>query len=746
MPVELPILRVAQTLAERAAAHPAVSHGVVGPWGSARTAVAFQTARTMQRSALIVASGRIEAEAVYEDLCTFAGPEASALFPAWEVMPGDIMAPSDDIVAERMDTLMRLAEANRDGRPMYVAVSVRALLQAVVKREQFLSHRLTITAGEEYDLEQLLEELIDLGYSRELMVEQRGEMSVRGGILDVFAISGELPYRIEFFGDEVESIRCFEPETQRSVERVESVSILPRSEKAMLASLASSDGAPACLTDYFPDETLVVMDEPLNVLEEAETVERRMAGKPHCLTWRTFQDRVKTCPQVSLAQLAHEAVEGERRITEPMGAVSGWTGEPEGFWRQLDEWEREEYTVILICNNTGERRRLFELLDEHGHNVGRGPFDLRVEVGRLQGGFASATDRLAVLSEREIFGRHYVRRTRRRFEAGAGITAFSDLRGGDYIVHVVHGIGRYEGLRRFPGKGGDFLCIRYAGGDKLYVPAGEIDQVQKYVGGDGGVPRIDRLGGASWARTKKKVKKALHDMTEELIKLYASREAHEGHAFSPDTVWQREFEDAFEYDETVDQARAIEEVKRDMESPRPMDRLLCGDVGYGKTEVALRAAFKAVMDRKQVALLVPTTTALCHVLRAPGRLSCLGERAEPIRVPGQAASDHRTAQVGRGRHRHRHPPADLEGHQIQGSGTAHHRRRAEVWRSTEREDQAPAHQRRRTDDDGHTHSPHTSSVAYGLARHERYQHGSERPPTGAYMHRNLRRRPHQGGH
>jgi len=214
---------------------------------------------------------------------------------------------------------------------------------------------------------------------------------------------------------------------------------------------------------------------------------------------------------------------------------------------------------------------------------------------------------LAVLSEREMFGRHYMRRTRRRFEAGTVITQFSDLKTGDYVVHAEHGIGRYTGLRRFTGRAGDFMTLQYSGGDIMYVPVTHIDQVQKYSGGDGAIPKMDRLGGATWAKKKSRVKKAVQDMTEELVKLYAAREASHGHAFSPDTPWQLEFEDAFEYEETPDQIRAIEEVKKDMQSPRPMDRLLCGDVGYGKTEVALRAAFKAVMDNKQVAILAPTT-------------------------------------------------------------------------------------------------------------------------------------------
>jgi len=214
---------------------------------------------------------------------------------------------------------------------------------------------------------------------------------------------------------------------------------------------------------------------------------------------------------------------------------------------------------------------------------------------------------MVLLSEKEVFGRRYVRRKRRRFEAGAAITEYADLRAGDYIVHEVHGIGRYQGLRRLEGRSVDYLTLRYAGGDTIYVPVTQLDQIQKYMGGDGVLPKMDRLGGATWSATKARVRRAVREMTAELVRLYAARESSEGYAFTRDTLWQTEFEDAFEYEETPDQRRAIDEVKRDMESDRPMDRLLCGDVGYGKTEVALRAAFKAVMDKKQVAMLAPTT-------------------------------------------------------------------------------------------------------------------------------------------
>ena len=579
---------------------------LVGPWGSAKSVAAMQAAEAMGRPMLFLCAGRIEAEAVYEDLATFAGEERVALFPAWEVLPSDTMNPSDDIVAERLDTLRRLATALEQEQRMMVVMPVRSLMQRVIARKHLEEGTLSLRCGQEIDLDALLERLIKLGYTREVMVENRGEVSVRGGIVDIFPISAELPYRFEFFGDEIESIRRFEPETQRSVSSEEAVQILPRSEKALLTKLEKQGGLEA-LTSYLPKDTLMVIDEIPAVLDEAHIVERQAAGSRHVMTWEEAEKALAPFAQLNLAQVALERDEKLPRVKMPSTSIAGWAGHAQDFWDQLNRWGADGYTVQLICVNSGERRRLYELLEEKGYRPGQEGFDLRVDIGRLRAGFTVPQDKLAVLSEKEMFGRHYVRRKRRRFEAGSMITQFSDLKSGDYVVHVEHGIGRYLGLKRFDGKSSDFMMLQYRGGDTVYVPVTQIDQVQKYVAGEGAVPRVDKVGGASWRNAKATVKKAVRDMTAELVKLYAAREQSQGFAFSPDTPWQKEFEDSFQYDETPDQLRAIEEVKRDMESPRPMDRLLCGDVGYGKTEVALRAAFKAVQDGKQVAVLAPTT-------------------------------------------------------------------------------------------------------------------------------------------
>jgi transcription-repair coupling factor (superfamily II helicase) len=511
---------------------------VVGPWGSGKTLLAVQAARALEAPLLIITAGRSEAEAVFDDLTTFAGEDRAALFPAWEVLPSDIMNPADDIIAERMNTMKRLAAALERGTPMCVVMPVRSLLQRVPDPKRLTGDTLTLRVGEEFPIDTMLEKLIRMGYTRDVMVENRGEVSVRGGIVDVFPISSELPYRVEYFGDEIESIRRFEPETQRSVEQVEEIQILPRSEKLMLNDLAK-DNALSEITKYFPANTVAVLDEPLAVKEEAESVLTQVGGSTFYLTWDDAQKKLARFHLLSTAQVAHTKAEGAKRILAPMHSITGFAGKTQDFWEQLKRWDLDGYRVHLVCVNSGERRRLHELLEEQGYRVGQDKFELHVDLGRLRAGFASPQDKVAVLSEREMFGRHYVRRTRRRFEAGATITQFSDLKAGDYIVHAVHGIGRYLGLRRFEGKAGDFMTMQYASGDTLFLPVTRIDEVQKYVAGDGAVPKVDKLGGATWAKAKAKVKKAVKDMTEELVKLYAARESEEGHAFQKDTPWQR---------------------------------------------------------------------------------------------------------------------------------------------------------------------------------------------------------------
>ncbi|MCK5862174.1 MAG: transcription-repair coupling factor [Candidatus Hydrogenedentes bacterium] len=586
--------------------HPRAEIELAGGWGASKTLAALQTAQCLGRSLLVIAPDRIEAEAIFDDLATFAGEEHCVMFPAWEVLPDDTMSPADDIVAERMNALERLNDMGEEDTPAYVIAPVRSFMQHVIARQQLRNNSLSVSCGEVIPMGDILDKLIRLGYTRESMVEQRGEFSVRGGILDIFSISAELPFRIEYFDDEIESMRLFEPETQRSVTRIESMRIPPRSEKAGLVS-SRKDHKMETLLSYLPKNTLVAMDEPLAIAEHASRVAAQCADSPFFMDWDQMRSCIGHFSRLSLVQMPRRDATVAARFTMYTSSVASYAGEPDAFWEQLRDWELDGCAIRIFCVNSGERRRFLELLGEHGYRFDKEDSSVSVAVGRLRAGFVSHTDKLVFLSEREIFGRHYVRRKRRRFEAGVALTQYGDLRAGDFVVHEVHGIGRYQGLRQFSGRTGDYLAVHYAGGDTIYVPATHLDQLQKYLGGDGAMPKIDRLGGASWARTRERVKRAVREITTELLKLYSTRENRDGYAFAADTPWQVEFEDAFEYEETPDQQRAINDVKRDMESLRPMDRLLCGDVGFGKTEVAIRAAFKAIMEKKQVALLAPTT-------------------------------------------------------------------------------------------------------------------------------------------
>jgi len=602
MPADFPTLQAANSIQSH------IKRGAqcvdcVGAWGAGKSLTAFQTAQALGHSLLFVTPGRLDAEAAFEDFLTFAGEDHCAYLPPWEVLPTDAMAPADDIVAERMNTMRRMMAAASADKPIYIVAPLRAIQQRVIKPNSIASQTVTFAVDEECDRESVVQQLVELGYQREVMVEQRGHISVRGGILDVFPASEELPYRIEFFGDIIESIRRFEPETQRSVDRVDDFTVLPRSEKA---TLEDADGLTS-ITSYLHEKSIVALSEPSSITEEAAMLSDTIGESKYFASFDDASKELSQFPTIRLAQLPFKASDDVPRVTARMNTIPSWQGQPESFWDQLKQWDVEGFSARLLCATSGERRRLLELVHEQGYRPGRDDFDLSIEIGRLSAGFTSKDDQIAVLSEQEMFGRKHIRRRRRRFTAGTALTTFGDLNIGDYIVHAQHGIGRYGGIRRFDGRAGDFMTLQYAAGDTVYVAVTHIDLIEKYSGGDGATPKMDRIGGKTWNRTKSKVKKAVKDMTHELVKLYAEREGGNGHPFPQDTPWQHEFEDAFEYDETPDQARAIEDIKRDMQSKNPMDRLICGDVGYGKTEVALRGAFKAVQDGMQVAMLAPTT-------------------------------------------------------------------------------------------------------------------------------------------
>ncbi|PYM21323.1 MAG: transcription-repair coupling factor [Candidatus Rokuibacteriota bacterium] len=560
---------------------------VAGLAGAARALVVADLLHAHPRAAVVVVRSMADAHRMTQDLKFFG---ASALeFPEREprLWRGGHHREAD---AERAVIARRLAA----GEPVIVVATPAGLDTPLPAPREFADRSLRITAGDRLERELLLEAFETAGYERVDTVVEVGQWSVRGGIVDVFVPSHARPVRLEFFGDDVESIRLFDPSTQRSTDPLDELLVLP------LGTPADDAAGVAHVLDFAPPGAPAILDAPALLDETSEEAPGR----------RPLREVLGDRPRVELELVAGTAAEHVLDTQE----VPRFSGRFADLTAALARWRVEGFTVRLVVADELQAEHLRQILRDHDVEalVAPGidaPEPLAIVVGELSAGLAIAAVGLVLLTETEIFGAR--RRTLRRpkYQRGAALTAFTDLEIGDLVVHEDHGIGRYVGLRTMSvgDRDGDFLELEYTEGGRLYVPVERLDLVSKYLGGDAGTAKLDRLGGASWQRVKESVRAALREMAEELLKLYAKRAVAEGHAFAPDTPWQREFEAAFRFEETRDQLRAIEDVKRDLEGSRPMDRLVAGDVGYGKTEVALRAAFKAVGEGHQVAVLVPTT-------------------------------------------------------------------------------------------------------------------------------------------
>ncbi len=624
--------------------------------------------RTTGRPILLIADGSKQAEALYPAVATFCGlldtPRSTLLFPALDTMPGQGMSPHAEILAARADAFGRLA----DGNVGIVILPVAAALTRTYKPEYYTQLRLTVRLHEEMPLDDLAVHLESIGYQRHDPVEMAGEYSIRGGILDVFPPGQDEPARIEFFGDEVESIRRFDPSTQRSTHKLTECVIQPLTEfqkshdlltelsermrEAGLRGLQLPAEGEAfagweTLTSTVRPREATILDflrNPIVVIDEPE----QTAGAAD-----RFRIRMESAPEYALALQGivqwedFLALAGRHEIVETRLLDIGSTPEdPDhfhiptrpalAFHGNLQFAIKEARTlidagsrIVFFAPAAGELERLADVFSEYGIpyqiDLGGGvvPEHLReraqpsaAAVALIRGDIAHGAvfpeAGLVLFGAEDLFDSPEAATKPVRLSAGAFSADQFDLKAGDYVVHSEHGVGQFLGIREIA-QGetkGDYMLLEYAGGNKLYVPLARMDLVQRFRGEGEAKPQLDRMGGATWTRTKTRIKTKMRDMAEELLKLYARRKLAEGFTFSPDSNWQREFEDAFEYTETRDQKSAISDIKRDMESPQPMDRLLCGDVGYGKTEVVMRAAFKALGDGKQVAVLAPTTV-LC---------------------------------------------------------------------------------------------------------------------------------------
>ena len=604
------------------------------------------------RPVVIVTENLKTQESFQQDLETWLG--ASPLFyPAWETLPHEDKLPHADVISERLETLVALSSPSqlkaREAKP--VVTNVTALLQKTFPPGEIQQRTRPLERGTKTEPLDLIEFLEEQGYEPEAQVTQKGEIALRGGIVDIFPPTSPWPVRLEFFGDELESLRHFDPLTQISREEISHVTLPPAGELGILKSQAADPASKrpplATLLDYLPPETIFLLCEPESLAVHADTYAQQIpAGDPFYLSWPDFLIELNRRGFTSV-ELAEEPETGEpdlepatdhpqfesldafrplaERAPEPQVAEA----QRREFFQQLHRWLRQGYAVHVFCNNAGERQRFEEIWQDHGFT---GEEKLVIHTGSLARGFICDEAKLVVVTDAEIFGRYKIQRPR-RLKSPHALAArsaldidFTDLEEGDLVVHLQHGIGRFLGLKNLPASsrsasasanaptvGTECLVIEYAAGEatnespKLYVPVSEAHLVSKYVGAGKANPPLNTLGGARWAKAKEQTEKAVRDVAAELLRIQAVRETQVGHAFKPDTQWQREFEDAFIYEETRDQLTAIAETKADLERPKPMDRLICGDVGFGKTEVAIRAAFKAVMDGKQVAILVPTT-------------------------------------------------------------------------------------------------------------------------------------------
>ncbi len=644
-----------------------------GLHGSAKPFLLASAFRSLNRPLLAVLPTQEAAEDFAEDLKFFL-PGCVSLYPSTELLPFEPHPAHQEITASRVELLFRLLS----GPPFIIVSSAPSLMQRVIPKGELAGRSIELKKGIEYERDSLLQRLQGMGYSRMSLVEERGEVSIRGGILDIFPPMYDSPLRIEFFGDEVESIRPFDLSTQRSLKELEEARLLPARETVLLkeARLKAREklmeradnlglkreaweplsdklreGAASfnfdpllplfyerldTIFDYLGGDTLVSIIGPESVLSEAKRFGRevdeareRLKSKgqffvePYSLYLgpEEVKSSLEKFPILNIETLRSEGVqipsESNLGLKQEIALKKG-----EELLKPLvdrvSEWIGEGQKVYLTAHNKGQAERTKELLDGYGLNpkiikgedaLGRKDAGLAVAIGSLSTGFRLPTESLVIISEEEVFGERVKRRAPTSRKLDAFLTQLQDLNTGDFIVHKQHGIGLYRGLKRLSIDGieNEFLLLEYRGGDKLYLPVSRMDLVSKYHGFEGKAPELDKLGGPGWEKSKKKVREAVERLAGELLKLYAERQVAEGFSFSPSTRLFHEFEAGFEYEETPDQARAIEESLRDMEEPRPMDRLVCGDVGYGKTEVAIRAAFKAVLDKKQVAVLVPTT-------------------------------------------------------------------------------------------------------------------------------------------
>lgn len=580
-------------------------YGVYGLGGSAKSAYAAHVLAKTDKNAVIVVPTTEQVNGWLTDLQYFSPHLRVYTYPLVQHTVFTTTTKSLELAAKQMEALTAL----RGSRQAVVVATAEEAAQFVTAPQKIDDAVLSFKVGEDYERETILSGLVSGGYERSDLVDRRGLFSVRGDIIDLYPLNEKEPIRLEFFGDTLENIRYFNEQTQKSSMKTDSVRILP------FALAYDKDDEKTTLLDY-GNNGIIIWDEGNRIKEElkksfSESTER----KNESAKWRSLAGEKRTAVQLVLSLLAQSVseLETDETVSITSKTVAGFRKEFTLLKDELGHWRERDYRIIFVIS--GEKRaaslngwlkqnEFYALpLTENGKDTG-----IFVSSGEIRNGFEFPYAKTVVIAEKDIYGTQK-KRLRRHTENGQEINAFTDLHAGDYVVHDTHGIGKYVGIKTIETDGvhKDYLEIHYSGHDVLYVPTDQIQFLQRYIGNEGEAPRLSRMGGADWKKARAKAQKSIDNLAEKLVALYAKREITDGYAFPPDTPFQQEFEEAFPYEETQDQLKAVAAIKESMEKPVPMDCLVCGDVGFGKTEVAVRAAFKAVMGGKQVAVLVPTT-------------------------------------------------------------------------------------------------------------------------------------------
>lgn len=580
-------------------------YGVYGLGGSAKSAYAAHVLAKTDKNAVIVVPATEQVNGWLTDLQYFSPQLRIYTYPLVQHTVFTTTTKSLELAAKQMEALTAL----RGSRQAVVVATAEEAAQFVTAPQKIDDAVLSFKVGEDYERESILSGLVSGGYERSDLVDRRGLFSVRGDIIDIYPLNEKEPIRLEFFGDTLENIRYFNEQTQKSSIKTDSVRILP------FALAYDKDDEKTTLLDY-GNNGIIIWDEGNRIKEElkksfSESIER----KNEAAKWRSLAGEKRTAVQLVLSLLAQSVseLETDETVSITSKTVAGFRKEFTLLKDELGHWRERDYRIIFVIS--GEKRaaslkgwlrqnEFYALpLTETGKDTG-----IFISSGEIRNGFEFPYAKTVVIAEKDIYGTQK-KRLRRHTENGQEINAFTDLHAGDYVVHDTHGIGKYVGIKTIETDGvhKDYLEIHYSGHDVLYVPTDQIQFLQRYIGNEGEAPRLSRMGGADWKKARAKAQKSIDNLAEKLVALYAKREITDGYAFPPDTPFQQEFEEAFPYEETQDQLKAVAAIKESMEKPVPMDCLVCGDVGFGKTEVAVRAAFKAVMGGKQVAVLVPTT-------------------------------------------------------------------------------------------------------------------------------------------